>query len=180
MSNMERRGGLNKYKVKKKYLLFVGLIFIALGFFLTVVLISRRYDALWFWYEDLRQKLTDLEEYIMSLNKDWQFIGAILLLYIIKSFFPIYFTSTLCLISGVFLKLTFLASSRLINPSALFKPFNVSSFIFSSPYTLIYALHVLRSGATSTDTTLVSGCILGSLISLCIQTVFPFLCLINF
>lgn len=94
---------MNKYKIKKKYLLFVGLILIALGFLLTVVLISRRYDALWFWYEDLRQKLTDLEDYIMNLNKYWQFIGAILLLYIIKSFIPIYFTSTLCLISGVFL-----------------------------------------------------------------------------
>lgn len=94
---------MNKYKIKKKYLLFIGLILIALGFFLTVVLISRRYEALWFWYEDLKQKLTDLEEYIMNLNRYWQFIGAILLLYIIKSFFPIYFTSTLCLISGVFL-----------------------------------------------------------------------------
>ncbi|MBQ6265867.1 MAG: TVP38/TMEM64 family protein [Clostridia bacterium] len=94
---------MNKYKIKKKYLLFIGLTLIALGFFLTVVLISRRYEALWFWYEDLKQKLTDLEEYIMNLNRYWQFIGAILLLYIIKSFFPIYFTSTLCLISGVFL-----------------------------------------------------------------------------
>ena len=94
---------MNKYKIKKKYLLFVGLILIALGFLLTVVLISRRFDTLWFWYEDLRQKLIQLEDYIMNLNKYWQFIGAILLLYIIKSFFPIYFTSTLCLISGLIL-----------------------------------------------------------------------------
>ncbi|MBR4765566.1 MAG: TVP38/TMEM64 family protein, partial [Clostridia bacterium] len=92
-------------KSKKKYLLFIGLILIALGFFLTVVLISRRYEALWFWYEDLRQKLTELEDYIMNLNKLWQFIGAILLLYIVKCFFPIYPASTLCLISGLILPL---------------------------------------------------------------------------
>ena len=94
---------MKKYKIKKKYLLFIGLIFIALGLLATAVLISRRYDALWFWYEDLQQKLKQLEDYIMNLKKYWQFIGAILLLYIIKSVIPIYTTSTLCLISGVFL-----------------------------------------------------------------------------
>lgn len=99
----ERGSGLEKYKSKKKHLLFIGLIFIALGFLATVVLISRRYEALWFWYEDLQQKLTQLENYIMSLKKYWQFIGAIILLYITKSIIPIYTTSTLCLISGIFL-----------------------------------------------------------------------------
>ncbi len=55
-----------------------------------------------------------------------------------------------------------LASSRRINPSALLSPLIVSSCAFTSPRTLIYALHVLRSGATSTATTDVHGATRGS------------------
>ena len=58
------------------------------------------------------------------------------------------------------------ASSRRIYPSALCSPRIVSCCIFSSPRTLMYALHVFKSGATSTATTDVIGATLGSLIPL--------------
>lgn len=73
--------------------------------------------------------------------------------------------SKIKVISGVLRRLIFFASCLRIYPSALFNPFIVSSWDSLSPRTLIYALQVFKSGATSTDTTEVIGFIRGSLIS---------------
>ena len=74
-------------------------------------------------------------------------------------------STLLKVISGVLRRLIFFASCLRIYPSALFNPFIVSSWDSLSPRTLIYALQVFKSGATSTDTTEVIGFIRGSLIS---------------
>ena len=69
----------------------------------------------------------------------------------------------------MFLKLIVLAILVLINAFALFKPSIVSFNAALSPRTLIYALHVFKSGATYTSVTLVRPLILGSLTSLLIM-----------
>lgn len=94
---MERR------KKPKKILLFTGLILIALSLATGMLLASLRYDELWHWYVVVQEGLAEAENYIMSLDKVWQFIGAILVLFVVKSFFPIYATSTVCFITGVVL-----------------------------------------------------------------------------
>lgn len=94
---------MKERKKKKKLLLFAGLILIALSIAAGVLLFSLRYDELWTWYADIRDILMRIEDWIANLDKTWQFIGAVLILYIVKSFVPIYFTSTVCFLTGIVL-----------------------------------------------------------------------------
>lgn len=90
-------------KKPKKILLFSGLILMALGIAVAILLFSLQFEELWHWYAQAKQKLSELEQFITHIDKAWQFIGAILLLFAIKSFFPIYPTSTVCFLTGVVL-----------------------------------------------------------------------------
>ncbi|MCR5522068.1 MAG: VTT domain-containing protein [Clostridia bacterium] len=92
---------MEKYRKPKKLLLFVGLISLIVFFAATLLLFLLRYDFLWTWYADLREMLLRIEYYITSLDKTSYFIAAILALYLIKSIFPIYPTSTVCFLTGV-------------------------------------------------------------------------------
>lgn len=94
---------MEKREKQKKYLLFGGLVFIALAVALSILLFSLRYEELWGWYDKARRDLIELENFILKLDKTWQFLAAIMLLFSIKSFFPIYATSTVCFLSGVVL-----------------------------------------------------------------------------
>ncbi len=91
-----------KYK-PKKYLQFAGLISIALGVAVGVLLFSKKYEGLWAWYTEIRKILIETEAKIAQIDIVWQFIAAILLLYLIKCFIPVYFTSTVCFLTGVVL-----------------------------------------------------------------------------
>ncbi len=68
-----------------------------------MLLFSLQYDNLWHWYAVTRENLARLEDYIANIDIEWQFFGAIMLLFAIKSFFPIYPTSTVCFLSGIVL-----------------------------------------------------------------------------
>lgn len=94
---------LKKRKKQKRILLFSGLILIALSLAVAVLLFSLQYDELWHWYAVTRQNLAKLKEYIAHIDIEWQFFAAIMLLFAIKSFFPIYPTSTVCFLSGIVL-----------------------------------------------------------------------------
>ena len=94
---------LKKRKKQKKILLFGGLILILLSLAVAVLLFSLQYDELWHWYAVTRQNLERLEEYILHINITWQFLFAVMLLFAVKSFFPIYPTSTVCFLSGIVL-----------------------------------------------------------------------------
>lgn len=94
---------LKKRKKQKKILLFSGLILILLSFAVAALLVSLQYDELWHWYAVTRQNLARLEEYIANIDIAWQFFVAIMILFAIKSFFPIYPTSTVCFLSGIVL-----------------------------------------------------------------------------
>ena len=76
---------------------------IALSLALGALLFSLQFDELWRWYGQTRQNLFKLENYIMNLDKSWQFFVAVMLLFAVKSFFPIYPTSTVCFLSGIVL-----------------------------------------------------------------------------
>lgn len=94
---------MKKREKQKKYLLFGGLIMIALSVAVGVLLFSLQFEELWRWYGQTRQNLFKLENFIMNLDKSWQFFGAVILLFFVKSFFPIYATSTVCFLSGIVL-----------------------------------------------------------------------------
>lgn len=94
---------MRKREKQKKYLLFGGLILIALGVAVGALLISLQHEELWRWYASTQQKLLELEEYIAHLDKAWQFFGAVMLLFAVKSFIPIYPTATVCFLSGIVL-----------------------------------------------------------------------------
>ena len=87
----------------RRYLDVAGFISMFIGIVVAFLLYSLRYDELWFWYSDLRDILMNLESQIAQLDKVWEFIAAILLLYLIKCFVPIYFTSTVCFLTGIVL-----------------------------------------------------------------------------
>lgn len=108
---------MKKREKQKKYLLFGGLIMIALSVALGVLLFSLQYEELWRWYGQTRQNLFKLENFIMNLDKSWQFFGAVMILFAVKSFFPIYATSTVCFLSGIVL------------PSYIAIPVNVLGFV---------------------------------------------------
>ncbi len=92
---------MTKKKQQKKALFFAGLILVAVAFLLEALIISKRYDWMWTWYTDLRKILMDLEDRITNLDRSFEFVLAIMALFIIKAFFPIYTTSTVCLITGI-------------------------------------------------------------------------------
>lgn len=89
---------------------------IALSVVLFALLFSLQFDELWWWYGKTQQNLLHLENYIMNLDKVWQFFGAVMILFAVKSFFPIYPTSTVCFLSGIVL------------PSYIAIPVNVLGF----------------------------------------------------
>ena len=76
---------------------------ILLSLAVAALLISLQYDELWRWYAVTRQNLARLEEYIAHIDIEWKFFLAIMLLFAVKSFFPIYPTSTVCFLSGIVL-----------------------------------------------------------------------------
>ncbi len=94
---------LETRKKRKKLLLFSGLILIALSLAVAVLLVSLQFEELWRWYTQVKNRLTLLEDYILHIDIVWQFVVAVLLLFAVKSFFPIYATSTVCFITGVVL-----------------------------------------------------------------------------
>lgn len=94
---------MKKREKQKKHLLFGGLIMIALSLALGALLFSLQFEELWRWYGQTRQNLFRLENYIMNLDKSWQFFIAVMLLFAVKSFIPIYPTSTVCFLSGIVL-----------------------------------------------------------------------------
>ncbi len=94
---------LKKKQKQKKILLFGGLILIALSLAIAVLLVSLQYEELWRWYSAIRKQLVDLEERIAAIEQSWLFISAVLLLFAVKSFFPIYATSTVCFLTGIVL-----------------------------------------------------------------------------
>ncbi|MGN0547455.1 MAG: TVP38/TMEM64 family protein [Acutalibacteraceae bacterium] len=108
---------MEKRKKRKKYLLFGGLILIAASLATAVLLFSMQYDELWHWYSEVRLKLAELEDFIAHIDKEWQFFGAIMLLFAVKSIFPIYPTSTVCFLTGIVL------------PMYLAVPVNIIGFI---------------------------------------------------
>ena len=59
----------------------MGLILVALSFAVGVLLASRRFEELWHWYDVAKEQLDEIEDMIASLDKAWQFIGAVLLLF---------------------------------------------------------------------------------------------------
>lgn len=94
---------LKKKQKPKKILLFGGLILIALSLAVAVLLFSLQFEELWRWYAAIRKQLIDLEERIAAIEQSWLFIGTVLILFAVKSFFPIYPTSTVCFLTGVVL-----------------------------------------------------------------------------
>lgn len=94
---------LETRKKRKKLLLFSGLILLALSFGVAVLLVSLQFEGLWWGYAQVKQRLAELEEFILHIDIVWQFIGVMLLLFAVKSFFPIYATSTVCFITGIVL-----------------------------------------------------------------------------
>lgn len=94
---------MGKKDVLKGYLDVAGVFSTAAGIIVAILLYSMRYEALWVWYEDLRNWLIGLENQIVQITVVWEFIAAILLLYLIKCFVPIYTTSTVCFLTGVVL-----------------------------------------------------------------------------
>lgn len=108
---------MKKREIQKKHLLFGGLVMLAVAVALSILLFSLRYDELWQWYGKAQRDLTELENFILGLDKTWQFLSAIMLLFSVKSFFPIYATSTVCFLSGVVL------------PSYVAIPVNITGFV---------------------------------------------------
>lgn len=96
----------NKPKTQK-YLLFGGLILVAIGIAAAALLFSLRYEHLWRWYEVVRYELAELEHRISLLDDKWLFVLVILLLFAVKSFIPIYPTSTVCFLTGAMLPMYF-------------------------------------------------------------------------
>lgn len=94
---------LKKRKKPKKILLFSGLILILSSIAVAGLLVSLQYDELWHWYAVTRENLAKLEEYIAHIDIAWKFFLVIMLLFAVKSFFPIYPTSTVCFLSGIVL-----------------------------------------------------------------------------
>lgn len=94
---------LTKRRKPKLILLFSGLILIALSFAIALLMLSLRYDELWYAYDEVLKTLDQIEVRITELEYTWEFVGAILLLFAIKSFIPIYPTSTVCFLTGIVL-----------------------------------------------------------------------------
>jgi len=126
---------LKKSAKQKKYLLFGGLILISLSALLSGLLFSLQFEELWRWYDQIKYNLTQLEEFIMSLDKTWQFFGAVMILFAIKSIFPLYPTSTVCFLSGVVL------------PSYIAIPVNILGFVMLISIRYFYGKRFGAGGA---------------------------------
>lgn len=98
---------LNNKPKPKKLLLFGGLIMIALSLAVAALLVSLEFEELWRWYTQVKNSLAELEEYILHIDITWRFVLAVLLLFAVKSVFPIYPTSTVCFITGAVLPMYF-------------------------------------------------------------------------
>lgn len=98
---------LKKKRKQKKILLFGGLILIALALAIGILLFSLQFEELWRWYSAIQKQLLDLEKRIASIEQSWEFILAVLALFAIKSFIPIYPTSTVCFLTGIMLPMYF-------------------------------------------------------------------------
>ena len=94
---------LKKRKKQKKLLFFGGLILIALSVCVGVLLVSLQHEELWHWYTQIQHSLAELENFILNIDKTWLFVAAVMLLFAIKSIFPIYPTSTVCFLTGAVL-----------------------------------------------------------------------------
>ncbi|MBQ4243986.1 MAG: TVP38/TMEM64 family protein [Clostridia bacterium] len=86
---------------KNRMVTFAGLILLAFGLLLIVVMSLRKYHAMWVWYDNLLLKLDQLKNYILHIPQPWKVALMILLLYVIKFFIPIYPTSTVCFFAGL-------------------------------------------------------------------------------
>lgn len=98
----------------------VGSIFIALGVLMCVLLFSLKYEELWRWYEVIRQELAEFEQKIASIKEGWLFAISIILLFAIKSVFPIYLTSTVCFLTGIVLPFYYALPVNMLGVCVLF------------------------------------------------------------
>ena len=108
---------------------------ISLSALLSGLLFSLQFEELWRWYDQIKYNLTQLEEFIMSLDKTWQFFGAVMILFAIKSIFPLYPTSTVCFLSGVVL------------PSYIAIPVNILGFVMLISIRYFYGKRFGAGGA---------------------------------
>lgn len=98
---------MKKKRKQKKILLFGGLILIALALATGILLFSLQFEELWRWYSAIQRQLLNLEQRIASIEQRWEFILAVLALFAIKSFIPIYPISTVCFLTGIMLPMYF-------------------------------------------------------------------------
>ena len=80
---------------------------IALALAIGILLFSLQFEELWRWYSAIQKQLLDLEKRIASIEQSWEFFLAVLALFAIKSFIPIYPTSTVCFLTGIMLPMYF-------------------------------------------------------------------------
>lgn len=92
-----------KKNIKKRILSFMGLVCIVVAVLAGVVMFLLRYDELWRWYDLTQQKLSELETIIQNIPQKGLFVLAIILLFAVKCFIPIYPTSTVCFLTGIVL-----------------------------------------------------------------------------
>lgn len=64
-----------------------------------------QYKELWHWYDVVQAQLAALKTRISEIPQRWLFIVAVLSLFFLKCFVPIYPTSTVCFLSAVVLPL---------------------------------------------------------------------------
>ena len=124
------------YKVNTKRVnlllgaLGLGFILIALACF--ALLLSLRVDGLWDWYSYYQQILQEAEDYIRAIEPRWLFVAAMLAVFTLRSFAPLFALSTLCLMSGVML------------PAFLSLPLNITGLGIT--FSLKYYLGCRRGG----------------------------------
>ncbi len=110
---------LKRTKKPKIFLLFGGLILIALSLAVFVLLLSLEHEELWRWYAQIKRSLAELEQLIMHIDIAWVFALAIFLLFAVKSVIPIYPTSTICFLTGAVLPMQFAVPVNIIGFAVL-------------------------------------------------------------
>ena len=88
---------------KNRIITISGLVLLASGIAVAVLLYSLRYRELWYWYDFTRTELALLEQKIAAIPQRWLFIVAVLFLFFVKCFIPIYLTSSVCFLTGLVL-----------------------------------------------------------------------------
>lgn len=98
---------MKKRKFKKKWLFPGGFILILISLALTLVLLSKNvpfFRNLWASYDLIKLKLIEyqnaLEMGVKELGITWEIIAVIIMLFIGKTFIPVYFTTTVCAVSA--------------------------------------------------------------------------------